>query len=58
MPPISVNGTIASTRSDLRSEPNAQKSSVKIASSEIGMMIRRRASARCWFSNWPPQVIW
>ena len=56
-PPISVNGTIARISSAVGIDRNAQNSSTKMPSSDSGTITFSRATARCWFSNWPPQVI-
>ena len=55
-PPIIANGMLANTSTACRTEPKVANSSRKISPSAIGTTSGRRAAARCWFSNWPPQV--
>ena len=54
-PPISAKGTLSSTIRQSATDPNSEKSSTKVMSRASGMTRRRRAMARSWFSNSPPQ---
>ena len=57
MPPTSAKGTLLSTSSAWRTEPKVENSTRKMTPSDSGMTKVRRAAARCWFSNWPPQAM-
>jgi hypothetical protein len=48
---------LLSTSSAWRTEPKVANSSRKISASASGTTSIRRAAARCWFSNWPPQAM-
>ena len=55
-PPLIANGATSSTATALRAEPSAMYSSANTTRNEIGTITASRASARCWFSNSPPQT--
>ena len=56
MPPIKANGTFTKMSRALLTELNALNNKTKMRKTLTGTMMRRRAMARCWFSNSPPQV--
>src|SRR5439155_1646712 len=55
-PPTSANGMVARMRSAHRSEPKVWNRMARMSAIDTGMMMARRAMARRWFSNSPPQV--
>ena len=55
-PPMRAKGMLTRTISAWRIEPNVVKSRTKMSPIATGTTTDRRAAARCWFSNWPPQV--
>ena len=55
-PPIRASGMLANTKMAWRRLPSVANSTPTISASATGTTSARRAAARCWFSNWPPQV--
>ncbi|KAG1358412.1 hypothetical protein G6F61_014484 [Rhizopus arrhizus] len=56
MPPTSANGTQLNTRMASLPLRRAMNSSLPISRNTTGTAVASRFSARCRFSNWPPQV--
>ena len=55
-PPMSASGMFTNTKIACGRLPSVANSTPTISASATGTTIERRAAARCWFSNWPPQA--
>jgi len=57
MPPTRAKGMLLRISNAWRTEPKVENSRTKIRPSATGTTMDSRAAARCWFSNWPPQLM-
>ncbi|MNK96272.1 hypothetical protein D3C87_1165450 [compost metagenome] len=57
MPPMRANGMFKRIRAACGTEPKVPNSRRKIRPMTTGTTTESVPMARCWLSNWPPQVV-